>query len=476
MQSKEMQKQSKAMQCKAMQSKAKQCKTTQSNAIQSTLCVLLSSVFVFRVRSICGFKLKVRGFFFPVNMQPEQLPSWMQGLDSLRVGVDGRVYTEAGFRQHYGDHFRGYWEAAPRFCSVAKPVPAQSSVDKPVRIAKDGYAYTEEQFADWYGEDYMSHWMHCQVGTHPTEASSVAKPVESRSETALGEASAGAATDAGPSALPAVTHPTETSSVAKPVESRSETALAEASAGAGTDAGPSALSATHPTDASSVAKPVDDGPVPPPPPDRPPQDKAAPQVKAPPPPPPPPATQIPTKAPPLPPTAPPSAQQQAVSVVQPARAVPPAQRAQIASTKDFQMHILHPLRAAVTGSFPDWTTPLSLRVDGRDVPLARLEDAFEVAWPNVCGHFIPVLESLDVAAWTVHWYPLEPDPTPPKWPDRPRLDVVLTFSDGSWARWHPNSDIIWSTDAMPTAAMKMRQNRRANLIKKLEKARAAGNA
>ena len=40
----------------------------------------------------------------------------------------------------------------------------------------------------------------------------------------------------------------------------------------------------------------------------------------------------------------------------------------------------------------------------------------------------------------------------------PRLDVVLTFSDGITARYHPHAKLIWSTDAQPTEAMQKRMN------------------
>ena len=81
-----------------------------------------------------------------------------------------------------------------------------------------------------------------------------------------------------------------------------------------------------------------------------------------------------------------------------------------------------------------------------------------------------VLERLQVQKWEVKFYSDEPDPTPPKWPDRPRLDVVITFTDGRWVRWHTNANLIWSTEAMPTVGMQMRYNHMRKLLTQYEKA------
>ena len=71
--------------------------------------------------------------------------------------------------------------------------------------------------------------------------------------------------------------------------------------------------------------------------------------------------------------------------------------------------------------------------------------------------------------WEVIFYLEEPDPTPQKWPDRPRLDALITFTDGRWVRWHPSGDLIWSTEDMPTAAMVTRINRKKKLMQMLAK-------
>ena len=132
-----------------------------------------------------------------------------------------------------------------------------------------------------------------------------------------------------------------------------------------------------------------------------------------------------------------------------------------------QERILNPLRAAVRGHFPDWILPQSLNVDGSDIALEDLQEVFDVVWKKVSGHMSAVLDSLQLSTWKLVFYSDEPDPTPPHWPDRLRLDVVITFTDGTWVRWHPSAKLICSTDVMPTSAIRNRMNRKAKLLKQL---------
>jgi len=132
-----------------------------------------------------------------------------------------------------------------------------------------------------------------------------------------------------------------------------------------------------------------------------------------------------------------------------------------------QERILNPLRAAVRGHFPDWILPQSLNVAGSDIALEDLQEVFDVVWKKVSGHISAVLDSLQLSTWKLVFYSDEPDSTPLKWPDRPRLDVVVTFTDGTWVRWHTSAKLIRSTDAMPTSAMTIRMNRHAKLQKQL---------
>ena len=163
------------------------------------------------------------------------------------------------------------------------------------------------------------------------------------------------------------------------------------------------------------------------------------------------------------------------SVGQPAVSVPPAppptapprDRIRLESANELQARILHPLRAAVQGNFPDWILPQSLHVDGSDVAFEDLQEVFYVVWKKVSGHISAVLDSLQVSTWELVFYSDEPDPTPPHWPDRPRLDVVITFTDGTWVRWHPSAKLIRSTDVMPTSAIRNRMNRKAKLLREL---------
>jgi len=50
--------------------------------------------------------------------------------------------------------------------------------------------------------------------------------------------------------------------------------------------------------------------------------------------------------------------------------------------------------------------------------------------------------------------------------DRPRLDIVLTYTDGRWVRYHPKAILIRSDDFLPTPAMRIRYNRAAKLAKR----------
>ena len=131
--------------------------------------------------------------------------------------------------------------------------------------------------------------------------------------------------------------------------------------------------------------------------------------------------------------------------------------------------IFDPLRANIQGSFPDWILPEELNVEGCDIPLESLQEVFQVDWKRLGGYTSAVLENLQVEKWNVKFFTDEPDPTPLLWPDRPRLDIVITFADQSWVRYHPSGDLIWSTEAMPTRAMTNRINRRKKLIAILEK-------
>ena len=122
-----------------------------------------------------------------------------------------------------------------------------------------------------------------------------------------------------------------------------------------------------------------------------------------------------------------------------------------------QEYILHPLRQAIGGVFPNWILPVRLSVDGVYWPIHRLHEAFVFDYDGVMG---PVLQNLQVQEWKPVFYEDEPDPTPPFARDRPRLDILLTFIDGTWLRWHPDATLIWSTTPQPTAAMITRINRK----------------
>ena len=62
------------------------------------------------------------------------------------------------------------------------------------------------------------------------------------------------------------------------------------------------------------------------------------------------------------------------------------------------------------------------------------------------------------------FYTDEPDPNQD---DKPRLDILLSMSDGTWVRYHPGANPIFSHEGA-TQAMQQRYDRREKLLKKLK--------
>ena len=52
--------------------------------------------------------------------------------------------------------------------------------------------------------------------------------------------------------------------------------------------------------------------------------------------------------------------------------------------------------------------------------------------------------------------------------NKPRLDIVLSFADGRWVRYHPKASLIWSDGPLPSQAMRQRYNLAAKLQKRAE--------
>ena len=129
---------------------------------------------------------------------------------------------------------------------------------------------------------------------------------------------------------------------------------------------------------------------------------------------------------------------------------------------EVQNHILHPLRQAIRGVFPEWNLPVGLNINGVYMPLHRLHEVFVLDYESIIG---PVLLNLQVQEWKPQFYEEEADPTPRYARDKPRLDILITFIDGTWLRWHPDANLIWSTAPQPTDAMRQRMNRKKNLLK-----------
>ena len=62
---------------------------------------------------------------------------------------------------------------------------------------------------------------------------------------------------------------------------------------------------------------------------------------------------------------------------------------------------------------------------------------------------------------TPHFYDEEPDANQM---NKPRLDILLSMSDGTWVRYHPGANPIFSHEGT-TQAMRIRYNRREKLLK-----------
>ena len=57
--------------------------------------------------------------------------------------------------------------------------------------------------------------------------------------------------------------------------------------------------------------------------------------------------------------------------------------------------------------------------------------------------------------------------------NKPRLDIVLLFSDGRTARYHPKAKLIWSDEPQPTDAMQQRLNLASKIRKRVHKRTSA---
>ena len=93
-------------------------------------------------------------------------------------------------------------------------------------------------------------------------------------------------------------------------------------------------------------------------------------------------------------------------------------------------------------------------VSNKETPLA-LNPAY---WRKVLGAHHPVDATLISCIAT--FFENEPDHNRQ---NKPRLDIVLKFSDGRTVRYHPKAKLIWSDEPQPTEAMQKRFNHAAKL-------------
>ena len=90
----------------------------------------------------------------------------------------------------------------------------------------------------------------------------------------------------------------------------------------------------------------------------------------------------------------------------------------------------------------------------------------EQYWKQVLKGDYPVQCALENVR--ARFFEAEPDPNRA---NRPRLDIVLSFADGRWVRYHPKASLIWSDGPLPSQAMRQRYNLAAKLQKRAEKER-----
>ena len=87
----------------------------------------------------------------------------------------------------------------------------------------------------------------------------------------------------------------------------------------------------------------------------------------------------------------------------------------------------------------------------------------EGLWQRVLQDSYPTACALDSVC--ARFFVNEPDPNRS---NRPRLDFVLSISDGSWVRYHPGAVLIWSTQTHPSQAMQNRYSHAAKLQRRAQ--------
>ena len=314
--------------------------------------------------------------------------------------------------------------AAMQPSSVAKP--ASFALENERRIAWDEEAYTEDEFQQWYGNNYLAVWQSSSAAPSISACVVAVEPAPQPSVTA--------------------TEPIQLSSVAKPagiapppVPPEAIRELAPIPSSDAVARSPYVSDATiQQMHANSVGKPGAAMPA-----------LRLPRVSA--------GELVSTSqyAKPHPP---------APSVAKPAGPLPLRDRFPLQTSDEVQEFILEPLLAGVRGICPDWILPQRLIVDGLDFALDALHEVFDIVWHKVSRNIEAVLQCVQIRGWQAVFYTNEAESAPP-WRDMPRLDIVITFTDGSWLRWHPTEQLISSTDVRPTVAMQIRMTRKANLVR-----------
>ena len=129
----------------------------------------------------------------------------------------------------------------------------------------------------------------------------------------------------------------------------------------------------------------------------------------------------------------------------------------VAKFSDLRKQVLDPLYAQC-----QWNELThNWMVLNKEIPLALDTDY----WEKVLGADRPA--DTHLVSCIATFFEHEPDHNRQ---NKPRLDIVLSFSNGRTVRYHPRADLIWSDEQQPTKAMQQRLNRAAKLQRARETA------
>jgi hypothetical protein len=154
--------------------------------------------------------------------------------------------------------------------------------------------------------------------------------------------------------------------------------------------------------------------------------------------------------------------------------LPVVERVPLSSKQAIRQVLTHPMITATTGEFPlfgcprcwndlaPFATMAGAPSPSGDTAIADFQTVFDINWRKID----PLLADVNVVSWKLTFYQNEVDSNPPSF-NKPRLDILLTTSNGEHIRWHPDAKII-RCDGTVTPAMQQRMNRRNKLLRRLQ--------